>query len=157
MLKPLEQFICDTCGGVIEQSDVWVEWLNDADAGKVSSFRIVHQKTSSPLAGAEGCYQHGHSYGRSDLALQSFLGSNGPAGLLRFIDRDPLSENYDGPYCSDLREWAELTKRLMVPYYEEGRLHIGQAVEDGLLDEGGLSAALGSGPLKEICERYSEH
>ena len=54
MLKPLEQFICDECGQVINSpKEGYVERESGTDAnGKMFArgFRIVHAAYASPLA-----------------------------------------------------------------------------------------------------------
>jgi hypothetical protein len=50
-LKPLEQFICDYCGYVINSiEDGWVEWLTEIteDGFREHGFKIVHHAPSSP-------------------------------------------------------------------------------------------------------------
>jgi hypothetical protein len=56
-LKPLEQFICDECGGLIKKvEDGWLEWINPPNK-PVHGFRIVHNAASSPgVVQAGNCY-----------------------------------------------------------------------------------------------------
>lgn len=55
--------------------------------------------------------------------------------LLTFIDIGPHHDP-DGTYVQrvDKRSFAELARRLTIPYYEEARLYWPQAQEDGLFD-----------------------
>ena len=42
-LKPLKQWICDSCGELIKKpEDGWWEYLSDTNTYLVSGFRIVH-------------------------------------------------------------------------------------------------------------------
>jgi hypothetical protein len=55
-LKPLEEFLCDSCGEVIRTlAEGWLEWLEDPASLKDYDFRIVHHSLSSPR-GPGGCY-----------------------------------------------------------------------------------------------------
>jgi hypothetical protein len=48
-LRPLEQWICDTCGEVIDSPSAgYVEWLSGMERGSYRSYRIVHQFAHSP-------------------------------------------------------------------------------------------------------------
>ena len=51
MLEPLKQWVCDTCGEIINSSsEGYVEWLTDDSSPlKSNGFRIVHQAYYSPL------------------------------------------------------------------------------------------------------------
>ena len=159
MLIPLEQFICDRCGEVIHsKKDGWIEWLRTGDPRRVHDFRIVHHVTASPLKGREGCYHYNDSPNRSDEHLDQFADASAVYNLLHWIDEGPhISEDFQGPYVADLREWSELSKRLLLPYYEEARIHIDQAIADDFLDDPGNPHYVYSVPvLKRIAERYSE-
>jgi hypothetical protein len=58
-LKPLQQFVCDTCGELIQSVDQgYVEWLWDDKGGNARDFHIVHHALYSPLKPDLGCYQH---------------------------------------------------------------------------------------------------
>jgi hypothetical protein len=47
-LKPLQQSICDECGGLIKKvDDGWLEWIDDSTTS-IRGFRIVHVQGASP-------------------------------------------------------------------------------------------------------------
>ena len=57
-LKPLEQWVCDECGEVIEEaSHGYLEWVVDADT-RAHGFRIVHQAHHSPRQPGSDCYRY---------------------------------------------------------------------------------------------------
>jgi hypothetical protein len=160
MLKPLEQFICDSCGQVIRSKEEgWIEWLGTYDPRKYRAFKIVHHKTASPLRRADGCYHYEDDPGRMDEHLNDFADANVAYNLLFWIDEGPhISPDFEGPFVTDLREWAELTKRLLLPYYEEARFYINTAIADDFIDDPGNPHYLYSvSVLRQIAEKYSEH
>jgi len=125
MLKPLEQWICDKCGQIIEQpKDGYVQFTYDGKCRK--SFVIVHHKLASPHKDtADGCYIHDF-----DSALPEFLGSNGLVKLTTLIDAGSYHDPHHN-YTADTREWLDLFHRLHVPYYEEARQYWSRASTDG--------------------------
>ena len=49
----------------------------------------------------------------------------GLVNLMAWVDAGShLQPNYQGPEVKNLREWAEIVRRLQLPYYEEARLHM---------------------------------
>jgi hypothetical protein len=73
--------------------------------------------------------------------LNDVLGAKGEQGLsflLALIDPGPYRDiSYQGPKIRDIREWVELTRRLMLPYYEdyeEARIYMDRADTDGFFD-----------------------
>jgi|SRR3981081_2805596 hypothetical protein len=160
MLKPLEQFICDRCGGVIEKTeDGWIEWIEDPAPRSAHDFKIVHHKTKSPIKTKDGCYHHSDAHARCDEHLDKFLGKDIVFNLIFWIDNGPhIVSDYPGPIAKDLREWSELAKRLLLPYYEEARFHLDAAIYDGVADDPGNPHALYSvTSLKRIAEKYSDY
>jgi len=161
MLKPLEQFICDTCGQVIETvKDGYLEWEHSSRIRK--NFRIIHATWVSPLGQPKGCFELDagtKGWGHATAALEDFLTDKGLGRLLEWLDPGPyLQPDYDGSTLESLREYAEFFKRLRLPYYEEARHHFAQAVSDGVIDDSG-NPAVYSNPnyLKAVAEQYSEH
>lgn len=112
MLKPLEQWYCDTCGHVIESpSDGYVIWKTD-DNQKSSNFKIIHQGK---------CDQKSYI---SSAALPDFLGQNGLAYLTGFLSIGPVKEKIgQGSHCDikDMDEFVDFFRRLQIPHYEEAR------------------------------------
>ena len=162
-LKPLKQWICDKCGEVIEGVEQgWLEWLVSKDRPlRNFGFRIVHQGEYSPRKPQGTCYFYDHWHGPELYAssnLDDFAGDNAIPALLWFIDRGPLlDKDKAGPMLRDEREWAELVRRLTIPYYEEARFYLRDAYNDGELE--GLDANVLYHPntLKWIVKRHRGH
>lgn len=141
-LKPLEQWICDGCGEIIDSPEHgMVEWLSRSSAipsgppFRVKGFRVVHVAAYSPRWPNGSCYKYEGNAGGQDNHLVYFTGEEGMARLLRFVDIGPYhEEEYKGPMAENLREWAELVRRLTIRYYEEARLYWHKALEDGFFD-----------------------
>ncbi len=79
-LIPLKQWVCDSCGGVIEKpEDGWFEWYTEMNLSLDTGFRIVHYR--------ESCMYNERMLGHqnrspSDLGLATVLGSGGLGYLL---------------------------------------------------------------------------
>ena len=112
MLKPLEQWICDVCGEIIEcPEEGYVVWSVDTDL-RSHSFKIIHQ----------GKCDDRHT--DSSIALPDLLGLNGMSQLLALITVGPLKqpERFGGNTgVKDLEEYVDLFRRLQVPHYEAAR------------------------------------
>ncbi len=158
-LKPLEQFICDKCGEIINKPEEgWIEWISEInnDDYKVYGFKIVHHSLHSPLKRG-GCYHYTNHSGRSDSHLNHFL-ENCIIQLLSFLDQGPyLSPEYKGPRVKDMREFVKLTRRLTIPYYEEARLYFGEAESDGVFDGANPISFYLPDTLEYIVETYSDN
>jgi hypothetical protein len=160
MLIPLKQFICDTCGEIIEKpEDGWIEWIH-SDDGMQTEFNIVHHAGSSPrkIFNHEGCYQHGGRNGRMDNNLNQYINPNVIMSfLLHFLDigrhHDP-SRNYIGKV--NISEYVELVRRLTIPYYEEARLYWEMAKNDGYFDGENEISIYSVNFLKGIIDKYSK-
>lgn len=126
-LEPLKQWICDTCGEIIEKpEDGYVQW-NKNDDLLIDDFVIVHHRTASPLKESKNaCYKYDF-----DSNLESFLDYKGLVNLHSLVDPGP----YHMPECKifvkDFRKWLDFYKRLQLPYYEEARLYWERAMHDG--------------------------
>jgi hypothetical protein len=150
MLKPLENWFCDSCNQVIaDPGDGWVEWFVD-DAGKNFGFKILHTGVASPLCRA-GCYYYAHDRHTREGFLIDFLGVRGLVQLYRFLDVGPYhSRNYKAPDIpiNEIRSFVEFWRRLTIPFYEEARLYWDVADGDGFFD--GMNEILMY--LPETCE-----
>jgi hypothetical protein len=123
-LKPMEQFICDECGEVIEKiEDGWLEWI-DNTGNPIHGFRIVHASGRSPRFKNGGNCYYPEYLGISDNHLEYFTGMNGLAYLLSIFDRN----------LRDPKELVEIIRRLHIAYYEEARLFLKRAIEEGFID-----------------------
>ncbi len=174
MLTPLKQYICDTCGELIEKpEDGMVEWLDDTSShtgqdGLINrkhdyhSFNIVHHASKSPFnkgnPRSSNCYQHGGKSGRRDVHLHQFIEPDYLyVKLAGFLDYgEIIDEEYLACPIRDIREYAEFQRRLTVPNYEEARQYFGVARENGHFDGFSETAIFGQFLLKEIIKEYSE-
>jgi hypothetical protein len=122
-LKPLQQWFCDSCGGLIEKpEDGWIEWYTEGDAYIASGYRIVHHDQRC-MYNEHVLFQQGKMV--SDNHLDDYVGPNGLVYLTRMLELDNLK---------DKSELIEMIRRLHVPYYEEARQYWAQAEEDGFFD-----------------------
>lgn len=159
MLKPLEQFICDTCGQVIDSpKNGFLEWITILNPCERMDFNIIHGKWASPLTGEAKCSQHETKPGRSDGHLDEFIGNKALECFLPWIDDGPwISEEYKGPQIHSMRELSELIRRLTLPYYEEARLYFNEAISDGVIDDPeNPHTYTCPGYLRRVAERYSK-
>jgi hypothetical protein len=152
VLEPLKQWICDGCGEIIRsEREGWLEFLRDRSpkpgAILTHGFRIVHHNSFAPRRPAglpadvptpleARCAAYQDRIGVQDMHLRAYLGITGLADLLVRLDWGSFVDP-DGEHSSEAptREMVEIIRRLHVPYYEEARLHLAQAAEDGELDE----------------------
>lgn len=157
MLKPLQQFICDECGEIIEDLDSgFVEWIKDSES--VYGFRIVHNTKASPYHTRTGCFKYTDYKGRSDIPLKHYmrLAHQELYALLDIGDAlDP--HNTFKTKVKDFREYIDFAKRITIPYYEEARLYLNEALSDGHLDPGtNVIALYKEDTLKNIVENYTD-
>ncbi|WP_321425938.1 hypothetical protein [uncultured Bacteroides sp.] len=163
MLEPLKQFYCDECGQVIlRPEDGYVEWISIYDKEKEKfisrGFRIVHHPSTSPYkANREGCYKYGDTNGRMDIALNSFL-ENVNVELMSFLDPGFLhnSSRKDLTGIIDFPEFADFSRRLTVPYYEEARLYFDQISSDEDFNDRIERSLYSEKTLKRIIDKYSK-
>lgn len=166
MLKPLEQFICDECGLVINSpKEGYVEWESGFDDAKgkmfTRGFRIVHAYNASPLKNKsrEGCYKYGGSPYRRDIDLEYFL-KYAHQNMFSLLDLGFLhdKDNKIGCQISDFREFVDFFKRLTIPYYEEARQYFEEAIVDGEIagDENEIYI-FSEEKLKSIVQKYDRY
>ncbi len=161
-LKPLEQWICDNCGKIImKPNQGFVEWL-ESSATKANSFHIVHHAPHSPISNPEdlrmsNCYIHNNKPGRRDLSLDEFVNGKGIVHITSFIDIGSYHESeYKGVNFQDGREFAELIRRLYLPYYEEARLYWNKAIGGGFFDGTNEIAIYLPDRLKSLVDQYGD-
>jgi hypothetical protein len=128
-LIPLRQWICDSCGEIIENpEDGWLEWY-ESKRNVLSNFRIVHHDIS--------CMYNERDLGKRGIivasqSLDRMIGSNGLAYWLFEIE---LEEKGKVEYkIKELTELVEILRRLHVPYWEEARLYWDRAFKEGFHD-----------------------
>lgn len=116
----LEEWVCDTCGNTLTEKEGILEWLEPEDGPH--SFRIVHTRKKC-LA------QHQN---RRDIHLGACLGPRGVGSLLAIVDPGRLLDP-EGDYkkaAREIRSYADIFRRLQLPYYEEARLYFSQLLAD---------------------------
>jgi hypothetical protein len=158
MLKPLEQWMCDVCDEVIDSPrEGMVQWIRGPDPSTrvAHGFRIVHNAGFSPRRHAgKNCYYPEQEH-YADGHLEWYLGAMGIVRMASFLDVGPYHvPTYGGPEVTDLREFAEIIRRLHVPYYEEARLYWGAAKEDGMFDDANELWVYDPKTSKRIIEKY---
>ena len=154
-LIPLQQWICDGCGDRISSIDEgYLEWIDDEN-GRAHSFYIFHNRKQP---GFPTCsHYRGRKLLEKDLPLDGFTGSIGLARLLSFIDKGPLHDpEYSGPRVSDLREFTEIFRRLMLPHYEEARMYWDRALADGFFGSPNEVFMYMPSTCEDLVERYRE-
>lgn len=162
ILKPLEQWICDNCGEVIEAPEHgWLEWLSETiEPYQQFGFKIVHHQSHSPRKKYGSCYVYDRWSGpelQMDNYLDRFVGPNAISVLLAFVDRGRFIDgNYPGPRVRNLREWAEIVRRLTIPYYEEARLYLGEARYDEQIEGLDADALYAPDTLKGVVKRHRD-
>ena len=111
MLKPLEQWICDVCGDVIEKpEDGCIIWREDK-RGVKADFKVIHHIVCDPQ-GDYNCW----------LPLGYFLGEDGVVKLTSWLSAGPVSGLADNrPLVKDFDEFVDLFRRMQLSYYEEAR------------------------------------
>ncbi len=147
-LKPLEQWICDTCGQVImTPADGYLEIARDENR-LISDMCIVHHSCKSPIG---NCYS---GYAGS-LPLTAVTGQDGLAYMLSLIDPGENFCEYR-PRISNMRKVVEIFRRLHLPYYEEARLYWAEAQYEDYW--GGANEVWTYQPqhLAELCEYYRQ-
>jgi hypothetical protein len=154
MLEPLTQWRCDRCQTMIASpDDGGVHWRRDHD-GKVINIEILHVDRASQRS--DGCYPR---ESREDVALDRMLGPRGIVELLALVDvgahhaRLPIPGG--GVGVAEWRTWAEVFRRLHVPYYEEARQFFARALRDGMLDGISEIALYTEKILKRLVETYT--
>ncbi|MCD7975689.1 MAG: hypothetical protein LUG51_00500 [Tannerellaceae bacterium] len=138
MLEVFKQYVCDECGALIESpSQGLLEWRNKLDSnGKTiaTGFRIVHHIVVSPLRGVrpEGCYRYAPDSPDSECRPLSSILPVATPFLMAFLHPGCFhSASRDSCRIKDFNEFADLVRRLTIPYYEEARIYFEEALEDG--------------------------
>jgi len=153
-LKPLEQWICDTCGEVIKCPEDGYVQFKKGDKGGHDDFIIVHHLAVSPRKGnnKNGCYQY-----NADSDLKSYLAVDGLARLLALVDPgEHKCDELKHPNTGNFRKWVDFVRRLQLPYYEEARLYWSEAEQDGFFDGAGETWPYLPRNLNYLIEKYGK-
>jgi hypothetical protein len=159
MLIPLKQFICDSCGEIIQRPEQgWIEWLmiNDSDKGLTcGKFRICHHRSFSPYKTTQGCYNYIHHPDCADMHLHHYLDQeNKTAFNIRNGKELSISRFQGVPALSSKEHW-EFTMRLEQPYYEEARLYLRKAQADNFFPPDDYEFMFDKNKLKLLIEEYN--
>jgi hypothetical protein len=160
-MRPLAQWICDTCGELIVSiKEGWVEWLCENDLS-VHGFRICHHYMHSPIresdmARGPSCYQYDDEPHRNDLSTDDMTGSSGMARMLSMLDVGPIADPDGEARCrvKDMRNWTETFRRLFIPHFEEARQYFHAAEKDGFFAEANEVWPYTTATLKQVIEKY---
>ena len=115
-IEPLKQWYCDYCGELIESpEDGMLEWDTNEKL-EAKNYRIVHGRW------LKTCNVGKDDTHLSDGHLHWFLGDDGLINLLAHYHR----------YIVNFKEVNEIIRRLHIEYYEEARMYVQYAQEDGL-------------------------
>jgi hypothetical protein len=158
MLKPLEQFICDKCKGVIEDPKLgYVEYLGELSEpiGKMiqirSGFKIVHNSQE------KSCYFYKRSVEQKTLPLSDFLNENKFSMIYSYLDEGAiLSPERVSVQIKNIREFTDFARRLCIPYYEEARCYFDQAIADEFFDGANEFHVYSVQKMQQIVEEYSD-
>jgi hypothetical protein len=124
-LKPLKQWLCDSCGGMINKpGDGWFEWYTNNKSNIEEGFKIVHHQKAC-MYDDRSLRKQGKSV--ADLNLTDVIGIGSLAASLFRIE---LAEK--GKLGKiNLAEYIEILRRLHIPYWEEARLYWDEALKAG--------------------------
>lgn len=161
-LKPLEEWICDTCKKVISRPEQGqVEWLRDEE-DKVHSFRICHNAVHSPIrisssndpALGPDCRTLGRI--ASVLDLKTMTGTSGMEWMISFLDAGIITvPDAESPLIvNEARNWKDTFRRLFFPYYEEARMSFEAAEAGGFFINKDDVSRYSKDALKSIIEKY---
>lgn len=128
---PLTTWICDTCGGTIDNPGrAIVTWRDDHDL-RAYEFLLVHKNIDG-----FNCDPGSLAGFSSSLDLDGLLGVDGAAWLLALLSAGPLKEPSDFmPRVKDFDGFVDLFRRLHTPWYEEARQRFNEgSVRDQLSD-----------------------
>ena len=93
---------------------------------------------------------------QKDNSLSVYTGTRGLASLLTFFDPGPLHDpDYSGPRVADIREFTEVIRRLMLPYYEEARLYWERAIAEGYFGSPCETYMYLPDTLQSLVEKYT--
>jgi len=132
VLRSLEQWICDSCGGIIDGAVYGcVEWYVSSYSRMISGFRITHKSRQCTYDAVELALD------RKKGTLISLDSVTGPTGLGLLTERLGRSLENGNVERADTLALGEIMRRLQVPFYEEARLAWRLSIEEGVHD--GLS------------------
>lgn len=130
MLKPCQQWFCDTCNEVIKNPlEGDLRNLTDRDHHHAFRFAIIHSTYEcDPYLETDKLNVDYSSY-----PLDRFIDPDGLAVFLGIQQYEPIK---------DYQEYLFFVRRLFIPFFEEARLYMEMAVKDYFFERMELSAEL---------------
>lgn len=150
------QWICDTCGKIINQAkDGMLIWFRRNEENSISICRdiqIVHHMSRSPLGGCNGCYPDQEMELRRDGSsicdthLDQLTGLDGLVRLLAFIENNEFSSH----------DISRIIMRIFVPGYEQARPYFDMAIQTGIVEQGWAQDFFSQSDLGRIVANISK-
>ncbi len=112
-MQPLTAWKCDAClESITDVKDGHVVWRVEREPYRSYDFKIIHRGRCDP----------GQAFVNS-YALEVFLGPEGLTMLLSWVANAGIMrpERQSIREVDNLEEWADLVRRVQVPWYEEAR------------------------------------
>lgn len=114
MLKPLEEWYCDTCGQVIDSHTKGNLVFKSSSAG-YSDFKIVHKGNCDPRDDYSASYE-----------IAWVLGKDGLNQFLSLLTIGPIKIANGQPDAMQIKpqtmaNFVDTVRRFQTPYYEEAR------------------------------------
>jgi len=127
MLRPLEQFRCDSCNGIIDDArGGWLEWYEINQTGRLRGYRIVHRS-------AKCAYDASAMTAAGKTVTRVPLGDvAGPRALGFLLKRLDILLAGSASKPADTRLFVDTIRRLQLRYYEEARLFWGIALRESV-------------------------
>ncbi|MEA4947064.1 MAG: hypothetical protein VB058_05825 [Oscillospiraceae bacterium] len=152
-MKPLKQWVCDVCGELIEKpEDGYVIWKCDDKDSSISDIKIVHTSIMMDDGKIKGCDFDDYNYPCS-MDLSRFLGADGAAYLLSFLDLGPHIPT-ERCRVKDMPKFVDFFRRVQLPYYEEARIFWQKAYNDGFFNGANEIWPYTQDTLKRIIREY---
>jgi hypothetical protein len=147
MMTPLEEWICDVCGEIIESPEnAYVIWKDDQEKG-ARSFKIIHH-------GRCDLKDHG-----SSMPLSKYLGKDGLTHLLAFWSVGPIKEKLGIQNYANIKndsEFVDFVRRVQIPYYEEDRQYFYESDVIEKMSDANEVFPYQPDILKEIVEEHED-
>ena len=110
-VKPLTEWKCDVCGGIVTVENGYVVW-DDPSEPATHSFQIIHKVK---------CDRNDRP---SNMDLSYFLGPDGLAVLTSMLSYGILhtaNGSQSMPSLPELNQFVDFMRRVQIPGYEEAR------------------------------------
>ena len=129
MLEPLQQWCCDSCGGIIDGShNGFIEWEVEQRTQRISRPRIVHKSLECPYRDSDLATAWKTS---AHVTLDLVAGHKCLPNLLSLL-HDTVANGWAD--TEDGHAFVEVMRRAQLPYYEEARLFWNVALQASVHD-----------------------